>query len=173
MQRIVFAAFAMALSVLFLTVTPAVQGQSDFSGVWQMDQSRSESAHQAVPIGPVTLLIKQSPEEISIETRKGESNHQAASTETLTYKLDGSESTLSGTSGGPIKVKAHWEGSKLVTETSRNVQDSTVTLVYVLSLQEGGREMTIQKTLTVQHGYQFQGAAASGTGKDVFTKVRR
>ena len=63
MQRIVFAAVGAAL---FLTVTPGARGQSDFSGAWFMDPSRSESAHQAVPIGPVTLVIKQTPAEISL-----------------------------------------------------------------------------------------------------------
>lgn len=170
MQRIVLAASTVAL---FLTVTPNASGQSDFSGFWHMDPSRSESAHQAVPIGPVTVVIKQTPAEISIETKKSERNNKGATTETLTYKLDGSESTIAGTSGVPIKVKAHWDGTRLVTETSRNLQDSTITTVYVLSLDPSGKEMTIDKTLTVQHGYQFQGAASSGTGKDVFTKVRR
>ena len=146
MQRIVFAAFTAAL---FLTITPGARGQSDFSGAWYMDPSRSESAHQAVPIRPVTLVIKQTPAEISIETRRSESNNKGTSTETLTYKRDGSESTIAGKSGAPIKVKAHWDGTRLVTETARNVQDSTITTVYVLSLDKSGTAMTIDKTLTV------------------------
>ena len=170
MQSYLFAAFSAAI---FLTITPDVKGQSDFTGAWQMDPSRSESAHQAVPIGPVSLVIRQTSTEISIETRRAETNKKNVSTETLTYKLDGSEGTVAGTSGAPVKLKAHWDGTRLVTETARNLQDSTITTLYVLSLDAGGKEMVIDKTLTVQHGYQFQGAATSGKGKDVFTRVRK
>lgn len=147
------------------------QTPTDFSGDWKMDPSRSESAHQAVPIGPVTLVIKQTPAELSIETRRG-ARDAASPAETLSYKLDGSETVAFDKSRVPIKTRAHWNGPKLVTETVRNVHDSTVSTMYVLSLDESGNELTIDKTLTVQHGYQFKGANNTGTGKDVFVKVK-
>jgi hypothetical protein len=80
----------------------------------------SESAHQAVPIGPVTLVIKQTATELSIETRRSDTDKSQIHSETLTYKLDGSESTVAGTDGTPIKSQAHWKGTKLVTATMRN-----------------------------------------------------
>jgi hypothetical protein len=147
------------------------QNVVDFSGTWKMDPARSESAHQAVPIGAITLIVKQTGAEISIETKRAEPGKGAARTETLTYKLDGSESTTTGTDGSPIKCRAHWEGSKLVTGTTRNIQGATVTTLYVHSLDPGGKEMTVNKTLTVQHGYQFEGAKSYGSGTDVFLKL--
>jgi hypothetical protein len=42
----------------------------------------------------------------------------------------------------------------------------------VFSLDPSGKELTVHQTLTIQHGYQFPGAANTGTGKDVFTKIR-
>src|SRR5260370_12951126 len=109
-----------------------------------MDPSRTESAHEAVPIGPVNLLIKQTPEEIAIETRR------ATNREILTYKLDGSETTTNG-----ITCRARWEGPKLILGTTRNVQYSTLTTLQEHSLHPRSRELTIHKTLTVQHRYQF------------------
>ena len=163
--------------VLLLSLQASDPEVSEFSGVWQMDPSRSESAHQAVPIGPVTLVIKQNAAEVSIETRRGQRHKRGISSETLTYRLDGSENSTAGNSGVQIKAKAHWEGTKLITETERNVQGSTVTTVNVFSLDASGKELMVDKTLAVQHGYQFQGArntgtANTGTAKDVFIKSR-
>jgi hypothetical protein len=155
---------------LLLLPQAAAQAPVDLSGVWQMDASRSESAHQDVPIGPVTLTIKQSPAAISIATRRAPKDKSPASTESLTFKLDGSEDSIVSSSGATVKVKAHWDGAKLVAETARNIQGSTVTTLQVFSLDPSGKEMTVDKTLTVQHGYQFPGAHNTGSGKDVFVK---
>lgn len=168
MQRFLFVALTAVLALYFIASTHAL---TDFCGTWKMDPSRSESAHQAVPIGLVTLVIKQTPAEVSIETRKAENNKSAISSETLTYRLDGAENTT-GAPEAPIKAKAHWNGAKLVTETVRTLQGSTFTTKYVLSLDASGREMTIDKTLTIQHGYQAQQANNIGTGKDVFVKKK-
>jgi hypothetical protein len=148
------------------------QGSVDFSGIWRMDDSRSESAHQGAPIGPVTMIVKQSGNDLSIETRGRDSDSSTVHSEILNYKLDGTETTTEGSDGTPIKSKAHWEGTKLVVETERNIQKSPVTTSYVYSLDPEGKEMTINKTLTVQHGYQAEGAHNIGTGTDVFIKTQ-
>lgn len=136
-----------------------------------MDFSRSESAHQAVPIGPVALIIRQSSKDLIIETQRSESNSSAVSSETLTFKLDGTETVNNAKSDVPIKAKAHWDGPRLVTETEREINGSTITTMQVFRLGAGGSEITVDKTLTVQHGYQSAGAAKStGVGKDVYTK---
>jgi hypothetical protein len=155
--------------LFLLSFHGGAQGPTDFSGVWEMDFSRSESAHQAVPIGPVTLILKQRAAELTIETRRADKD-KPVSSETLTFNLDGSEKSVTGNPGGPIQTKAHWDGTKLVAETSRNIQGATVTTMHVFSLDPGGKELTIDKTFTVQHGYQFQGANNIGRGKDVFIK---
>lgn len=170
MQRRLFALTATAAVFLL----HAAGSKADFSGTWSMDPARSESAHQAVPIGPVTLVIRQTESELSIETRRTGNDKSSTSSETLTWKLDGSESGASGdSSDASIKTRARWDGPKLVTETARNLHGTPVTVVHVLSLDPTGKVMTIDKTLTVQHGYQAQGAKNTGTGKDVFVKASR
>ena len=170
MPRMAIAIFTMAL---VFPLAAGTQSTTDFSGTWKMDVARSESAHQAIPIGPVTLVIKQTATEISIETRRmSDGNKSEIHSETLTYKLDGSESTVAATDGTPIKCQARWEGTKLVTGTTRNIHGSTVTTTYVHGLNPKGNELTVHKTLTVQHGYQFDGAKNSGTGTDVFVRVK-
>jgi hypothetical protein len=169
MQRIRVVLSTMALLHSF---PAAGQKPAGFSGVWQMDASRSESAHQAAPIGRVTLIIKQSPSELTIDTKRSGADGKAASSEILTYSLDGTERPVAGSSGATVKAKARWDGNKLITETARDVQGSTVTTVYVFSLDASGKELTVDKTLTVQHGYQFQGATNTGTGRDVFIRSK-
>ena len=161
--------FVMSMLALVLPIASTAQSAIDFAGTWKMDAARSESAHQAVPIGPVTLIIKQTATEVSIETKRAEARK---SSEILTYKLDGSESTTTGTDGAPIKCKAHWEGANFITGTTRNIQGATITTLYVHSLDPTGTELTIHKTLNVQHGYQFEGAKSYGTGTDVFIRTK-
>jgi hypothetical protein len=169
MPRTVLALFTLALVLPF--AGPA-QGVTNFSGTWKMDPARSESAHQAVPIGPVTLVINQTGLDLRIETRRNDPGGTAIQSEILTYKLDGTESTIAAQTGAPVKTKAHWNGAKLVTETERNVQGSSVTTVYIHSLDPKGRkELTVDKTLLVQHGYQFDGSKSYGTGRDVFIRA--
>ena len=135
-----------------------------------MDAKRSESAHQDGPIGAVTLIVRQTAAEVTIETNRKESKGSGAFHETVTYKLDGSETSATGEGGAKVAAKARWEGDTLVTETTRNVQDSTVTTLWVQSLDATGREMTVVKTLTVQHGYMGQTAKTSGHATDVFVR---
>jgi hypothetical protein len=164
--------FVVSMVALVLPLAADGQNAIDFSGTWKMDAARSESAHQAVPIGPVTMIIKQTATELSIETRRGEPNKTATHGEILTYKLDGSESTTAATDGALVKCRAYWEGAKLITGTTRNIQEATITTLFVHSLDPKVNEMTVHKTLTVQHGYQFEGAKNSGTGTDVFIKTK-
>jgi hypothetical protein len=168
-------AFALLTLVLVFPFAAHTQGGSNFSGTWKMEPARSESAHQAVPIGPVTLIINQTASEVRIETRRNDRGESAIQSEILTYRLDGTESTIAAKTGASVKTRAHWNGNKLVTETERNVQGSSVTTVYIHSLDPKGRkgrkELTVDKTLLVQHGYQFEGSKSYGTGRDVFIKV--
>ena len=147
----------------------SAQQPTDFAGVWEMDPSRSASALQGTPIGPVTLIINQSPSELTVETRRKDRNQQDLPTEVLTYKINGESSSVDN-AGVDIKGKSRWDGNKLVAETVRKIQGATVTTTHVFSLNSNGKELTIDKTLTVQHGYQFQGANNTGTGRDVFVR---
>jgi hypothetical protein len=159
-------------SLVLFVAFAASDEQNDFSGAWKMDSARSESAHQAVPVGSVTLVIKQTETEVTIETTTSVGRDASASTETVTYKLDGSENAIVGASGAQIKTRARWDGQKLVTQTLRSVNGTPVTIQHVFTLGAGGKELTLDKTLTVQHGYQSPGGNNVGTGRDVFVRTR-
>jgi hypothetical protein len=151
-----------ALVVVLLSPCAArAQGTPDFSGTWTMDASRSESAVQNEPIGPVTLVISQTANELKMETTRGQR------TTTAILKLDGSENRIaSGT------AKTRWEGTTLVTETVRDIQGATVTTKESRKLNPAGNEMLVETVLVVQHGYSLKGTPNYGAGKDVYTKVK-
>jgi hypothetical protein len=164
MKRTVLFTFALALASSFSGLRGADTARPDFSGTWQMDPARSESANSSAASGPVTVVIKQSANEVSIETRQGDQ------TETLVYKLDGTESEKPAQDNGPFQWKASWEDGKLATETHRNINRATVTIREVRSLDARSKEMTIDRTLMVQHGYTMRGAKNYSSGKDVFVR---
>ena len=72
-------AIAILTVALVFPLAAGAQSAADFSGTWKMDASRSESAHQAVPIGPVTLVIKQTATDLSIETRRSDTDKSQVS----------------------------------------------------------------------------------------------
>ena len=154
-------------AVLIATLVPAfpahAQGKPDFSGTWKMDPTRSESAAQGEPVGPVTLVIQQTANELRIETTRTQGSS------TATYKLDGSETTLpAGT------ATTHWDGTTLVTEVVRHLQGQAVTTKEVRRLSADGSEMLVEMALVVQHGYQNNvvGASNYGAAKDVYVRSR-
>ncbi len=131
MKRLVLLAFAAAVVLPF---TARAQTKTDFSGTWTLDAAKSDAPGGRGgrgPQGPVT--IKQTASEITIGQ--------------ATYKLDGSESVnqLQGR-GGMVeaKSKAHWDGPKLVIETTRDVGGNMVTSTETRSLSADGKEMTVE-----------------------------
>src|SRR5262245_10170275 len=147
-------------ALAFPTATHA-QGKPDFSGTWTMDQTRSESAVQSDPIGPVTVVIAQTPTELRVETTRKQG------TSVITYKLDGSEIKIPGGT-----AKTHWDGSTLVVEAVRDVQGQTVTTKETRRLSGDGNEMLVETMLVVQHGYSLRGTPNYGAGKDIFVRSR-
>jgi hypothetical protein len=158
------------MSVAVVTLMTPLLGtpdtKTDFSGTWEMDSTRSESPHSGDFNGPVIVVIKQTESEISVETRR------EGQSETIVYKMDGSETEKPAPDNGPYRWRAKWDGPKLTTETHRNINSTAVTILEVRSLSNGRNEMTVNRTLTVQHGYSGTGAKNYASAKDIFVKAR-
>ena len=163
----------LVIALLGIASVAADESHNKFSGTWRMDPARSESAHQGISIESSMLVIRFTDTGLSMESTRSEGGKPAGFHETLNFRLDGTETTNIGDGGITVTGKAHWEGAKLVVETVRNIEDSTVTTQYVHELSKGGREMTIDKTLTVQHGYQGRSASNTGHGKDLFVRIAK
>lgn len=134
-----------------------------------MDLSRSEAAAQGTPIGPVTVAIQQTPEEIRVETTRN------GTTQAVRYLPVGMKAVA-----GELAGTFRWEGSKLITNLITDINNQAVTFEEVRNLNPEGTEMVVEVTLVVQHGYQTGGSGVvrssnspnSSTGKNVFLKAR-
>ena len=150
-----------AMVVLLGSVAATAQTRPDFSGTWRLDPSRSESALQGESIGPVTVHVTQSANEIRIETVTPRTRAVE------TYNLSGRESQLTNGAG-----RARWFGELLVVDTVRDVRGVSVTTQQTRRMTADGSEMHVDNILEVQHGYTLAKTRNYGAGRDVYVRVR-
>jgi hypothetical protein len=99
------------------------QKAPDFSGTWTLDASKSEMPQGRGPMAEMgggmremTVVVKQTPNALTIEQQ------MANRTRTVTYKLDGSESTNPGMREAQVKSTSKWSGETLVTESTQTME---------------------------------------------------
>jgi len=154
-----------AALAVFLLAQAMTAAKPDFSGTWTMDRSRSESAMQEQPIGSMTVAITVTTTSVTVETTRD------GKPEVATYTIEEKPSGP-GVMGAGTR-RAYWDGLRLVTEGAGNVQGQTVSVREARTLNAARTEMTVESTVTVQHGYTFRGARNYATGKDVYTRTAR
>ncbi len=97
---------ALSIACVFALSSTAglrAQNRPDFSGTWTMDLTRSEAAAQGMPIGPVTVVIRQMPEELRIDTTRN------GRTESVRYL----PADMKATGGSEAVGAFRWQGLKL------------------------------------------------------------
>lgn len=149
---------------LVLSISPAVQVRTDFSGTWNLDESRSVTATYDTFVRPVVWTIRQSDTELTVDVTRGPKSF------VLVYKLYQKRPLGAATEGVPSFV-GYWDGERLITETTQSIQGQTVITHETRWLQAGGREMVVERLVKVEHGYTLRGAQSYNTAKDVFVKT--
>lgn len=168
---------AAAAIVVGVGLGARAQEGANFSGVWVMDMTRSESAAQATsdsPKSPIRLEITHAPGSVTIHTlRDGHS-------ETLSYPFDrpiqdAVKPADKSSQRQVINLTARWDGPILVTQTVYSVNGMATTKVDRYRRGAGEREMLVETELQMQHGYESngRGPAGYGTAKDVYVKEGR
>ena len=161
---------AVAVATLLFPWAAGAQQRPDFSGTWTMDPGRSQSALPgtgASPVHDAKILISQTQKDLVVETvRDGRS-------QLARFPLiDPDQPTPVGTSGGQgIGTISEWKGNELSTSTPLNVNGMAVTTFEKRTLSADGREMTVETTVTVQHGYEGKGINYSSPIKDVYVRT--
>ena len=120
---------------------------------------------QEQPIGTVTVSVKHTGTNLTIETTRD------GKPEVANYTIE-ERPNGPGVIGAGTR-RAYWEGLRLITEGSGNVQGQTVSVREARTLNATGTEMTIETTVAVQHGYTLRGGKNYATGKDVYTRTAR
>jgi len=138
------------LLIVAVVATPApaaAQTRPDFSGRWEISQSKSSPG--AIGNGAKIsfaseLILAQTPTELRVEMHYPRTPVPIV----VVYKFDGSEATVTLSEGTTEKGTARWEGDKLVITSRRTV--STAFGNFVTDSKEAwsrmGNVLSIQKT---------------------------
>jgi hypothetical protein len=151
------------LIVVGLALTGATQAPPNFSGTWRLDESRSASPGYSEYVGPVVRVIVQSPTTLVLDVTRGGDKHV-----NLTYALG---ETVPGATAGPRVNRGYFDGAQLITETIQDIQGQTVSTREIARLENGGRELVVERVVEVEHGYTLRGARNSTMVKDVFVRI--
>ena len=130
------------------------QDKPDFSGTWVLNMEKSNlgaGRPVTVPGGrTVTLVVKQTAAEMSIERQTGTQK------DTAVYKLDGSECTNKLPGGSEVKSTTTWSGATLATKSKAIINAPTGPITSeisdVRSLSADGQVMTIDATRQTAQG---------------------
>ena len=138
-------------AVLALTALPALapaQTRPDFSGRWEVSQSKSSPGavgNRATVAIASEMTVTQRSSELQVELRFP----RTETPNTVVYTFDGSEVVVGGTPDGVTeKARAMWDGNALIITARRVV--STAFGNFVTDIREvwtrSGDVLTIQKT---------------------------
>lgn len=124
------------------------QSQTDFSGTWVLDPSKSElginsTASQKNPMRKMELVLTQTDKQLTVKRSSGE---------TAVYQLDGSESINSLPGGGQATTTMNWLGDTLVATTTSSIGEMNVEMVDVRSLDASGKVMNLKVTRQTPRG---------------------
>lgn len=120
-------------------------GKPDFTGTWNLDKEKSEmgggpGGGQRM-VSP-SMTIEHKDPQLTIK-RKFEFQGEER-TQELKLTTDGKPNTNEGFRGRSIKSKTHWEGDKLVTESTRETPQGTMETKEVYSLSDDGKTLTVE-----------------------------
>ena len=155
---------ALLLMVVGLCLVAAVWA-ADMSGTWVLDTAKSDpmgGARQgggggggAAPAGPVEIVVKQTPTELSITRSFGGNANETK------YTTDGAEHTMS-TQRGDTKYKAVATADSITVTGTRAGRNGDQPFKEVYSMSADGKVLTVANTRTGQNGEQ--------TTKQVYNK---
>ncbi len=130
----------------------------DYSGHWVVDLSKSDFGMMPPP-EKMERDIEHKDPEIKIKTlQKGQRGEMTSESK---YTTDGKEATIQ-VRGREAKVKANWNGSKLVVMTKTDFQGQEISQKETWSLSEDGKTLTINNEINSPMGEMV--------AKSVFTK---
>jgi hypothetical protein len=135
----------------------------DFSGVWTMDKTRSESAAQDPSAGDVIVAITQTGSILKVETTRD------GKKESATYPIGARPSATTEVSSAR---RAYWDGPVLIDEGSVDIEGRTIEFREARTQAADGAEMVVETTLKIEHGYDLKGGQTVVTGKNVYVRGR-
>ena len=156
------------MRLLPLLLAAALQTTApDFTGTWVMVPDRSGSPQQSEPVAKITFVIAQTGDHIQIESTSGNAKPITATDPFGPVPKLPAEPLSAG------QARAYWQGQRLVVERGGTISGQTVSAKQILSINPDRSEMTVERTVIVQHGYTLKGTPNYATVTDVFVRAPR
>ncbi len=157
----------MPLVALLVYVLLSQAPLPDFSGEWKMVAARSGSPLQTPPVTEMIFVIKQGPEEISIESTTGDDKPIGS-----VYVFGPAPKPPAEPMAAGMK-RAYWDGNRLVVERGGTISGQTVSMKQQFTIDPEREELIVERLVIVQHGYTQRGAQNYSTVKDVFARASK
>ena len=155
------------MTFLALLLAAALQSAApDFTGTWVMVPDRSGSPQQSEPVTKMTFVITQTGDHIQIESTSGSDKPITATYPFVPVPKQPAEPLSANQS------RAYWQNGKLVVERGGTISGQTVSAKQLLTLNPDRSELTVERTVIVQHGYTLKGTPNYATVTDVFARLR-
>ena len=134
---------AFVICVLLLN-TFLLGAQSDFSGTWILDHSKSDAEFRDYEI---TCNIKQTPSSIAVEQILIMKDGQKSAMPPITYNIDGREASKEE-QGGSNKISASLSPDKntLTTKFVQTMNGNNFGTITIYSLSDKGKVLTIKSS---------------------------
>ena len=142
-------ASCLIITLWVLTIAPSMaqDTSSSLSGTWAL-AADAEAARNRRPITGLSiatrLVIKQSANEVSIDSNTGSENAIV----TTAYKLDGAEHAIPGPIGWDTRARSTWTGTALTIAIRRSVQGPDGELVFDIreTYTRSGDTLTVERS---------------------------
>ena len=151
-----------AIVIALACAVPAAQGRfaaadvAPLAGTWELESGAASE----------TRILTVQPESLRIEiVRAGDARPPL-----LTYRFDG-QAAVSPFGAGKATARLLRENGALITETVYEISNAPMTIREVLSVSPDGRELTVNATVRLEHGYEGPLAAGASKSPNVSTAV--
>lgn len=138
----------MAMSMAMSMMTIAAQAAPNLSGDWKLNLSKSNYGSFPAPLAMTRKIIYGDARLSMTTVQKGPKGEV---TSQLKYTTDGKES-VNQLPTGETKGSAQWIADKLMIESSREIQGSTLTQKEIWTLSPDGKTLTIDAHVSLPNG---------------------
>jgi hypothetical protein len=133
-----------ALVVFAVTFSVSGADVRNLSGVWKLNKVKSDYGKFPAPLSMTRKIVYDDPK-LALSTKQA--GPRGDVTSNLTYTTDGKEVV-----NGDSKGSALWIGDKLMIESSREFQGSTLKQKEIWTLSGDGKTLTVESHVSLPNG---------------------
>ena len=145
------------LAVLLFSFRPAQTFQTDFSGTWKLNESKSELGQYGARGVASKIMIEQKKDMVSLaKTANNFQGEEATTTEILSFDGKETESLVFGSAKRKAKLKWSSDGQNMLVSATiafeREGQTFDISSTETWSLSSDGKTLTVVSNITTPQG---------------------